>query len=86
MGVSSKSAVRAVLGEPVGRGEIMIPLIDKAPREMWTYYYEAGRVRAEGQQLVGDSRRLFMMIYFDAQGRFDGYQWFSSLPQHALRR
>jgi len=86
MGVSSKSDVRAVLGEPNGRGEIMIPLVDKSPREMWTYYYDTGRFRAEEGKVVGDSRRFFMMIYFDAQGRFDGYQWFSSLPQHALGR
>ncbi|MCZ6863943.1 MAG: hypothetical protein O7I42_27465 [Alphaproteobacteria bacterium] len=86
LGVATEKDVKAALGEPVGRGVIMIPFVDKKPRRMWTYYYETGFVRAEGKALSGDSRRLFMMIYFDDQGRFDGYQWFSSLPQHAFRR
>lgn len=95
VGISTKAQVRAVLGEPIGRGEIMIPLIDKAPRKMWTYFYETGRVKAEVRRspggidetrVTGDVRHLYMMIYFNAEGRFDGYQWFSSLPQHALRR
>jgi len=48
---------------------------------MWSYYYEKGfiKVRDSGR-LDAEMRRTFLFVYFDHE-RYDGYMWFSSLPQ-----
>jgi len=70
-GVSSEQDVIKALGSPVGKGREMLPFMD-APRTTWTYYYEEGD--------LNDDRRLFLFVFFDNQ-RYDGYMWFSSLPE-----
>ena len=80
-GRSTPAEVAAVLGEPSGRGGIMLPVLDKQARESWTYYFEKGHIKAkQGGGLDFDSRRTFLFVYFD-DGVYDGYLWFSSLPQ-----
>ncbi len=80
-GKSTPAEVLAALGEPSGRGGVMLPVLDKRARESWTYYFEKGHVRAKrGGGLDVDSRRIFLFVYFD-DGVYDGYLWFSSLPQ-----
>jgi hypothetical protein len=37
-----------------------------------TYYYELAT--------LSDSRRAFLFVYLD-HGKYDGYMWFSSLPE-----
>ena len=71
MGESTHTDVLRVLGQPFGKGQAMLP-IDPRPRAMWSYYYEEGDTQ--------DSRRIFLFVYF-YQNRYDGYMWFSSLPQ-----
>ena len=83
LGSSTREEVRATLGQPAGEGAIMMPHIDPKSRQMWTYYYDKGRVDAGGQRLHADARRMILMVYFD-DGVYDGYQWFSTLPEHAL--
>ena len=80
-GQSTRENVRAALGEPSGDGGFMMPLIDREPRQIWSYYYERGNVAAAGGGVVGDARRIMLFVYFD-DGRYDGYQWFSTLPEH----
>ncbi len=75
-GESTPAEVVAALGKPSGEGGIMLPVLDKRARESWTYYYEKGH--AEGSDV--DTRRTFLFVYFD-DGVYDGYLWFSSLPQ-----
>ncbi len=75
-GESTPAEVVAALGKPSGEGGIMLPVLDKRARESWTYYFEKGR--AEGEDV--DTRRTFLFVYFD-DGVYDGYLWFSSLPQ-----
>ncbi len=80
-GISTPAEVAAALGEPSGRGGVMLPVLDKQARESWTYYFEKGHVKAaQGGRLDVDSRRTFLFVYF-ADGVYDGYLWFSSLPQ-----
>jgi hypothetical protein len=71
IGESTHDDVRAALGNPDGTGREMLPIGDK-PREVWSYYYEEGDLH--------DDRRIFLFVFFD-QDRYDGYMWFSSLPQ-----
>lgn len=71
-GVSTEQDVAKALGTPVGKGREMLPFMDK-PRDTWTYYYEEGDLT--------DDRRLFLFIFF-ANQRYDGYMWFSSLPDY----
>lgn len=72
--------IRAALGSPSGQGRIMTP-IDRSPRDVLSYYYEIGDVRAGNSGHVDvNMRRLFLFVYLDAD-RYDGYMWFSSLPQ-----
>lgn len=70
-GVSTEQEVIKALGSPTGKGREMLPFMD-APRDTWTYYYEEGD--------INDDRRLFLFVFL-ANGRFDGYMWFSSLPE-----
>jgi hypothetical protein len=76
IGQSTRADVLATLGEPSGRGRGLLP-IDAAPKTVWAYYYEEGVI--ESSELK-DSRRLFLWVYLDGD-RYDGYMWFSSLPQ-----
>lgn len=71
-GVSTEQDVAKALGTPVGKGREMLPFMDK-PRDTWTYYYEEGDLT--------DDRRLFLFVFF-ANQRYDGYMWFSSLPDY----
>ncbi len=75
-GDSTPAEVIAALGRPSGEGGVMLPVLDKRTRESWTYYFEKGHV--EGSDV--DTRRTFLFVYFD-DGVYDGYLWFSSLPQ-----
>lgn len=81
LGQSTRENVRAALGAPSGDGGLMMPLIDREPRQIWSYYYERGNVTAAGGGVAGDARRIMLFVYFD-DGRYDGYQWFSTLPEH----
>ncbi|MDJ0950824.1 MAG: hypothetical protein QNJ94_18080 [Alphaproteobacteria bacterium] len=82
LGQSTAAEVRAVLGEPAGEGAVMMPKIDRKSRPMWSYYYSRGTVTVTPDAATGDSRRIGLFVYFD-EGRYDGYQWFSTLPEHA---
>jgi hypothetical protein len=68
--ISSKADVLMVLGEPRNSGGAMLPIHD-SPRDMWVYYYEEGTMT--------DDRRIFLFVFFE-NSRYDGYLWFSSLP------
>ena len=70
IGESTSKDVVSVLGEPFGKGRIMLP-IDPKPRTMWTYYYAEGDLQ--------DARGIYLFVHFD-QDRYDGYMWFASLP------
>ena len=70
-GVSTEQDIIKALGTPTGKGREMLPFMD-APRDTWTYYYEEGDMK--------DDRRLFLFVFVKNQ-RYDGYMWFSSLPE-----
>jgi hypothetical protein len=80
VGHSNQSEVRAALGAPSGKGKEMFPIgqelgtvysYHQKQRTMWSYYYEEGTLK--------DDRRIFLFVFFDDE-RYDGYMWFSSLP------
>jgi hypothetical protein len=81
IGQSSEADVEAVLGRPSGKGTEMFPIDEEQAttynyrqkqRTMWTYYYEEGT-------LFKDDRRILLFVFFHGE-RYDGYLWFSSLP------
>ena len=75
VGTSSRDDVLSVLGEPVGRGRALLPVDEgDAPRTVWTYYYEEASME--------DARRLFLFVFLEGD-RYDGYLWFSSLPDES---
>lgn len=76
IGVSTEEDVRAILGEPFGTGRSYLPFQDEH-LDMWSYYYELGKINLG---TVSDDRRTFLFVYLD-DGIFDGYMWFSSLPE-----
>ena len=80
LGVSTENDVSRILGEPFGQGREMLPF-HQASRPMWSYYYEQGHMTLSGS---GDGRRVFLFVFFK-QGRYDGYMWFSSLPEHRAK-
>lgn len=71
-GESSSQDVLNALGTPTGKGQEMLPFMDSI-RVTWTYYYE--------QLDLDDDSRLFLFVFFDKNNRYDGYMWFSSLPE-----
>ncbi len=94
LGESTPAEVIAALGKPSGQGGVMLPVLDKRARKSWTYYFEKGDITESevtprssftpetffGQPPDVEMRRTFLFVYFD-DGVYDGYLWFSSLPQ-----
>jgi len=70
IGESTSDDVQATLGTPFGTGRSYLPF-QSEHMEMWSYYYELGT--------MSDDRRTFLFVYMD-DGVYDGYMWFSSLP------
>ena len=79
IGSSTKDDVRTALGEPNGNGGFMLPVVDAAPRDTWTYYFEDSEIGAKEGKIDWRASRVFLFVYFD-RGRYDGFLWFSSLP------
>ena len=71
VGESTMNEVKVAMGEPYGRGRSMFPFHDE-PRDVWTYYYEEGDLK--------DDRRTFLYVFI-YEDKYDGYIWFSSMPQ-----
>ena len=71
-GVSNSKDVLAALGEPFGKGMVMLPITHETPRTMWTYYYGEGDMK--------DSRFMYLFVFLD-RDLYDGYMWFSSLQR-----
>ena len=71
---STKADVRLMLGPPFGEGSSQMPTQLKA-HTLWSYYYEEGT--------LSDDRRMFLFVYFNPDGLYDGYMWFSSLPEQS---
>jgi hypothetical protein len=71
-GVSNTKDVLAALGEPFGKGMVMLPITHQTPRTMWTYYYGEGDMK--------DSRFMYLFVFLDRE-LYDGYMWFSSLQR-----
>jgi hypothetical protein len=68
VGLSNKSGVLAVLGEPRGYGAIHLS-VSPTSREIWFYEYS---------ESVGTRVSLkFLMVFFD-KDIYDGHLWFSS--------
>jgi hypothetical protein len=79
LGQSDPDAVRAALGKPSGEGAILLPM-DPRRRELWIYTHGVGSVTMQSRQSppTMQSRLTYLLVYF-ADGRYDGYMWFSSL-------
>jgi len=82
IGRSTAADVKALLGEPAGDGGIMMPALDQAPRKTLSYYYEAGHMSAASGTLQADMKRTVLIVYFK-DDLYDGYMWFSSVPEQA---
>jgi hypothetical protein len=67
-GVSKKSDVLFLLGEPDGTGGALFPTAT-APNDVW--YYEASAVS------LSNVNQTILLIYFE-DDVFAGYQWFSN--------
>ena len=66
-GVSAKSDVLRILGEPRGYGMARLS-IGTQPRSIWSYEY----VESEGKKM-----NLKMLLVFFEQDRYDGHLWFA---------
>ena len=71
LGQSTSQDILIILGKPFAEGSEMFPFRSK-PRKMYTYYYEEGSLE--------DDRRIILFVFI-ADNRYDGYLWFSSLPE-----
>jgi hypothetical protein len=80
IGKSTADDVRRVLGEPDGRGEALLPIL-AGPRTVWSYYYEFSDLSGLEVEHWG---RTLLWIYLDGEV-YDGYLWFSSVPEQRSR-
>jgi len=72
IGASTESDVVRELGLPYARGRSLLPIDPAAkPLTLWSYYFETGSIE--------DPRRTFLFVYLD-ENHYQGYMWFSSLP------
>ena len=67
LNISSKGQVRALLGEPRGRGGSQAGP-DKPPQEIWFYHYMVFTYPVKMEMLL---------VFFEAD-RYNGHLWFSS--------
>jgi hypothetical protein len=72
-GISTKSDVRAALGEPRGEGFIRHNP-KEALRQIWFYEYIQMRAKVFGDSEVG----LKIVLVFFKGDRYDGHLWFSA--------
>jgi hypothetical protein len=67
--VSTSADVRAVLGDPPGRGAVHVPNLP--PADIWQYEY----VQMEGTK----AKMRMLLVFMDkSTGVYGGYMWFSS--------
>jgi len=82
LGKSTRADVVAALGEPIARGMALLP-IDPRPNagSMWSYHYQEILSGNDfyREQNPGQVRGTFLFVFFDGD-RYDGYMWYSSLP------
>ncbi len=71
VGKSTSEEVIGALGRPDGKGAAMFTMYSQ-PSQLWSYYYEEGTME--------EARRIFLFIFMN-EDRYDGYMWFSSLPE-----
>lgn len=77
LGKSDASDIRRVLGEPLSVGRDLLPLSNR-PRTVWSYHFEESQASLGAS---GDYHRIFLLVFL-SDGKYDGYFWFSSLPEH----
>ena len=73
VGESTSEEVVQALGRPDGKGAAMFTMYSQ-PSQLWSYYYEEGTME--------EARRIFLFIFLN-DDRYDGYMWFSSLPERS---
>jgi hypothetical protein len=74
VGESTKADARYFLGEPYGQGRDMLPTLSVA-RSTWVYYY--------AEESGSANEYVVLLVFFDGD-RYDGYMWYSSLPEFPL--
>ena len=71
VGKSTSKEIIGALGRPDGKGAALFTMYSQ-PSELWSYYYEEGTTE--------EARRIFLFIFMN-EDRYEGYMWFSSLPE-----
>jgi len=84
-GVSKKSDVQRLLGQPSGSGGSSLPTVSgqrAEPREIW--YYEGIEMTTAhsigGGIISAEMRQQILLIFFDKE-IFDGFMWYTNVPQ-----
>lgn len=73
VGKSTSTEVIGALGSPDGKGSALFTMYPQ-PSQLWSYYYEEGTME--------EAHRIFLFIFMN-DDRYEGYMWFSSLPDHS---
>ncbi|MDP7639418.1 MAG: hypothetical protein QGG73_06845 [Candidatus Hydrogenedentes bacterium] len=72
IGKSGYGQVLEVLGTPDGQGRALLPMLDSS-RSLWNYQFQTGT--------PDDLKFSLLLVLFDDGGIYDGYLWFSSVPE-----
>lgn len=85
-GSSTRLDVQGVLGTPTGMGGALLPAVPQTD-EVWLYQdLEVGGYRKdEGHQGVirADLRQQVLLVFFNKEGRYDGFMWYSTRPKES---
>ena len=85
VGKSTEQDVVAALGQPSGKGGMFVPIAPE-PRNMFSYYFENGKVRLyyveggkvrEAKPVTAQVERTRLYVWFD-HGIYEGYMWMTS--------
>ncbi|MFQ5444150.1 MAG: hypothetical protein ACE5EK_05985, partial [Nitrospinales bacterium] len=84
-GISTKSDVQRLLGQPGGSGGSFFPVMpdqEAKPHEVW-YYEGIEMIKAHsmgGGIIRADMRQQILLIFFDKE-KFDGFMWYTNVGQ-----
>ncbi len=71
VGKSGFGQVLEVLGPPDGQGRARLPMYD-GEQSLWNYQFQTGT--------PDDIQLAIVLVFFDEDGIYNGYIWFSSVP------
>ena len=79
-GRTTRGEVADELGSPTGWGAAVLPPAHRAQDVMFFQEIELGDMKGVGGEILVNVEQKILIVFLSG-GVFDGYMWFSSLPE-----